>query len=108
MQFSFDEISEPITIYKNSNEIKIGEIFDNLENFTYFLKIDKVFKEIKLRIKNHEFDFICNINIEVYINILKYENHVLSYYKNLKNFPLPKIVYYRRYRYHFVDFAMTE
>ena len=68
LQFSFDEISEPITIYKNSNEIKIGEIFDNLENFTYFLKIDKVFKEIKLRIKNHEFDFICNINIEVYIN----------------------------------------
>ena len=68
LQFSFDEISEFITIYKDSTEIKTGQIFNNLDGFTYFLKIDKIFKDIKLRIKNHEFDFICNINIEVYIN----------------------------------------
>ena len=35
LSFSFEHIDEVLTIYKNSTEIKIGEIFHDLNNFTY-------------------------------------------------------------------------
>ena len=44
-----------------------------------------------------------------YINILQYENHVLSFYKNFNNLTLPKLVHYYGFAYYFqADFAMTE
>ena len=44
-----------------------------------------------------------------FINIIQYENQVLSFYKNFKNFSLPKLVHYVRQGYYFhFDFAMTE
>jgi hypothetical protein len=81
LRFSFEEISDFITIYKNSTEIKKGEVFNDLNNFTYFLKIDKIFTDIKLRVKNHEFDFICNINIDAYI-----DTNISTYKENQKCF----------------------
>jgi len=81
LRFSFEEISDFITIYKNSTEIKKGEVYSDLNNFTYFLKIDKIFTDIKLRVKNHEFDFICNINIDVYI-----DTNISTYKENQKCF----------------------
>ena len=68
LRFSFEEFSDYIKIYKKSIEIQKGQIFNDLNNFTYFLKIDTIYKDIKLKVKNHEFDFICNINIDVYID----------------------------------------
>jgi hypothetical protein len=41
IRFSFEEISDFITIYKNSTEIKKGEVFNDLNNFTYFSKLTK-------------------------------------------------------------------
>ena len=41
VSFSFWKIEEKsLLIYKNSEEIKIGDAFQDLENFTYFLKIE--------------------------------------------------------------------
>ena len=36
LEFSFVEIQEGLSIYKNSTKVKIGEIFNDLNNFTYF------------------------------------------------------------------------
>ena len=36
LQFSFVEIYQYLTIYKNSIEVKIGEAFHDLYNFTYY------------------------------------------------------------------------
>ena len=68
MQFSFEEVSDFLTIYKNSTEIQKGEIFEDINNFTYFLKIDNFYTDIQIKVRNHEYDFICNINIDVYID----------------------------------------
>ena len=50
-------------------EIKEGEIIHDLNNFKYLLKIDTYFKDIILIVKNNKFDFICDINIEVLIDM---------------------------------------
>ena len=44
-QFSFVEIDEDLKIYKNANEVQIGQIFYDLNNFTYFLKIENIIKK---------------------------------------------------------------
>ena len=78
----------------------MGEIFDNLDDFTYFLKIDKHFKDIKIKIKNHEYDFICDINVEVYIdtNISTYKD-TQKCYKNDNYEEINNIVYSNLYDY---------
>ena len=90
LQFSFVEIHEGLTIYKDSTEIKIGEIFNDLNGFTYFLKIETYFKDFyTLKIKSHEYDYICDINIDIIVktNISTYkESH-----KCLKNKNYDKI-----------------
>ena len=68
LQFSFEEIYENLIIYKDSSEIKIGEVFYDLNNFTYLLKIETFFREIKIKVKNHEFDYICEIDVDPYTN----------------------------------------
>ena len=68
LRFSFEEINDFIKIYKNSTEVRKGEVFEDLDNFTYFLEIKTFFNEIKIKVKIHESDFICDINIDVDIN----------------------------------------
>ena len=89
-QFSFVEIYKYLTIYKNSTEIKIGEIFHDLNNFTYFLKTETYFEDFFLiKVKNHGIYDICSIYINVNIptNISTYkESH-----KCLKNDNYDKI-----------------
>ena len=90
LQFSFDEIYQYLTIYKNLTEVKIGEVFHDLNNFTYFLKIESYFEDFfSIKVKNHGTYDICGININVSIptNISTYkESH-----KCLKNDNYDKI-----------------
>ena len=86
IQFSFAEIHEFLIIYKNSTEIKIGDVFHDLNDFKYFLKIETCFKDIiSIKIRNHEYDYICDINIDIIAqtNISTYkENHKCIKNKN--------------------------
>ena len=102
--FSFEEISDFITIYKNSTEIKKGEVFNDLENFTYFLEIKTFFTEIKIKVKNHEYDFICDININPYMdtNISTYKFNQKCF-KNNDYEEVNNIVYSNLYDYFTVD-----
>ena len=104
LQFSFEEVSDFLTIYKNSTEIQKGEIFEDLDNFKYFLKIDTFFNDIKIKVKNHEFDFICNINIEVYIdtNISTYKENKKCF-KNNDYDEINNIIYSNLYDYFTVN-----
>ena len=90
LEFSFIELHKDLSIYKNSIEIKIGQILNDLNNFTYFLKIDKSFKDsFSIKVKSHKYDYICDININIIIetNISTYkESH-----KCLKNKSYGKI-----------------
>jgi len=69
LEFSFEKIDKGLTIYKNSTEIKIGQIFHDLNNFTYILKIDAYFKDsFSIKVKNNEFGYICDIKINIISN----------------------------------------
>ena len=76
--FSFYEIPEGLTIYKNITEIVKGQVFKDLNNFTYILKIEHYFKNFTIKIKDHEDDHIYEINTNItsdtYINTYK-ERH---------------------------------
>ena len=63
--FSFEEIPRDLKIYKNSIEVETGTVFNNLNNFTYILEIEHYFKNLSLKIKDHEDDNIYNININI-------------------------------------------
>ena len=104
MRFSFEEIGDFITIYKNSTEIKEGEIFNDLDNFTYFLEIKNFYKELKIKVKNHEYDFICDINIDPYIdtNISTYKDNQKCF-RNNDYEEINNIVYSNLYDYFTVD-----
>ena len=104
IRFSFEEISDFITIYKNSTEIKKGQVFNDLENFTYFLEIKTFFKELKIKVKNHKYDFICDINIDPSIdtNISTYKDNQKCF-KNNDYEEINNIVYSNLYDYFTVD-----
>ena len=69
LEFSFEEIHEGLTIYKNSSEIKIGQVFHDLSNFTYFLDIINFFNDsFMIKVRNHKYDYVCDINITIIIN----------------------------------------
>ena len=104
LMFSFEEIYENLIIYKDSNEIKIGEVFYDLNNFTYLLKIETFFRDIKIKVKNHEFDYICDINIDPYtnINISTYKDHQKCF-KNNDYEEINNIVKSNLYDYFTVD-----
>ena len=77
--FSFEKIPRDLKIYKNSTEVKIGTVFKDLNNFTYKCEIEHYFKNLSLKIKDHEDDKIYNININItsdtYINTYM-EKHI--------------------------------
>ena len=100
LKFSFEEIYENLLIYKDSSEIKIGEVFNDLNNFAYFLKIDTFFRDLKIKVKNHEFDFICDINIEVFIdtNISTYKE-TQKCFKNKDYKEINNIIYSNLFDY---------
>ena len=104
MRFSFEEICDFIKIYKNSTEIKEGQVFNDLDNFTYFLDIKNFYKELKIKVKNHEYDLICDINIDPYTdsNISTYKD-TQKCFRNNDYEEINNIVYSNLYDYFTVD-----
>ena len=104
IRFSFEEVTDFLKIYKNSIEIQKGQVFNDLENFTYFLEIKTFWKELKIKVKNHEYDFICEINIDPYINtnISTYKD-TQKCFKNYDYGEINNIVYSNLYDYFTVD-----
>ena len=112
-EFSFVEIYRYLTIFKNSIEVKTGEVFHDLNNFTYFLKIETYFKDFFLiKIKNHVFDNTCEINVDVSVstNINTYkESH--KCFKNDNYDTINNIIHSNLYDYftvHKEDFIQFE
>ena len=70
--FSFYEMAEDLKIYKNSIEIKKGQVFKDLNNFTYKLKIGNYSENsnFTIKIKDHENDHIYEININISITTI--------------------------------------
>ena len=101
LSFSFFEVESNLAIYKNSKEIKLGEIFFDLENFTYFLKIDTFFENpFKIEVKSFEYEYICDIYVNVIIdtNISTYkEDH--KCFKNNDYDKINNILYSNLYDY---------
>ena len=104
LQFSFEEFTDFITIYKYSTPIQKGEVFEDLDNFTYFLEIKTFFNELKIKIKNHEFNFICDINIDVYTdtNISTFKENKKCF-KNTDYDEINNIIYSNLYDYFTVN-----
>ena len=105
--FSFQEKSENLIIYRDSKEIKVGEIFHDLyyiNTFKYFLKIDTFLKDIILKVKNQDFDYICDINIEVSIdtNISTYKESQKCF-KNTDYSEINNIIYSNLFDYFTVN-----
>jgi len=76
--FSFYQIPEVLIIYKNSTKIEKGQIFSDLNNFTYIIEIEHYFKNTTIKIKDHEdghiYEINTNISAETYISTYK-ERH---------------------------------
>ena len=100
VEFSFVEIDKNLVLYKNATEIKVGQIFNDLKNFTYFLKVDTFFDSISLKVKEIQYDFICDININLNIttNISTYkESHLCLMNKNYNR--INNIIYSNLFSY---------
>ena len=71
--FSFYEMAEGLTIYKNLSKIEKEQVFIDLNNFTYRFKIENYSENsnFTIKIKDHENDHIYEININITLGTIR-------------------------------------
>ena len=110
LEFSFIEIDENLIIYKNSKKIKIGQIFSDLNDFTYLLNVKTNFKFFNpIKIKNHIYDYICIINIDITADTnikIDKETHICVKDKNYNK--INNILYSNLYRNFEINYTSTD
>ena len=68
LEFFFSYIDEDLKIYKNATEVKIFQLFNDLSNFTYFLKIENIIKhEYFLEVRKNSVSYSCKILIDIIV-----------------------------------------
>ena len=84
--FSFINIDSNIKIFKNNIIIKEGEIFTDINNFTYILNLENPGNSTDIifnfQVKMRQRQFACNIGVEMKTNEIKIGNQNFKCVKN--------------------------
>lgn len=103
LNFFFEKVVENLAIYKKSKKIIIGANLHDLDDFTYFLKIENYFKDfysIKVKTKEYNYDHICDININININTyIRTDKGLQKCFKNKDYDKINNIIYSNLYGY---------